>query len=79
MADTSRLTAAVAVRILNGEKAGDIKVSPVEFSAPKFDWRHMQRWVSASKTFRRGARSCFVMRRHGGNIALTSWQSPLQF
>ena len=33
MADTSRLTATVAVRILKGEKAGDIKVAPVEFSA----------------------------------------------
>ena len=44
VADTSRLTATVAVRILNGEKAGEIKVSPVEFSAPRFDWGQMQRW-----------------------------------
>ena len=44
VADTSRLTATVAVRILDGEKAGDIKVSPVEFSTPRFDWRQMQRW-----------------------------------
>ena len=44
VADTSRLTATVAVRILNGEKAGDIKVPPVEFSAPRFDWGQMQRW-----------------------------------
>ena len=35
----SRQTAAVAVRILGGEKAGDIKVSPIRFAAPKFDWR----------------------------------------
>jgi signal transduction histidine kinase len=40
----SRQTAAVAVRILGGEKAGDIKVSPIGFAAPKFDWREMQRW-----------------------------------
>jgi signal transduction histidine kinase/ABC-type uncharacterized transport system substrate-binding protein len=40
----SRLTAAVAVRILDGEKAGDIKTPPIGFAAPKYDWRQMQRW-----------------------------------
>ncbi len=39
-----RQTAAVAVRILGGEKAGDIKTPPLGFAAPKFDWRQMQRW-----------------------------------
>jgi signal transduction histidine kinase len=42
--DSSRATAAVAVRILGGEKAGDIRVPPIEFAAAKFDWREMQRW-----------------------------------
>ena len=37
-------TAAVAIRILGGEKAGDIKTSPIGFATPKFDWREMQRW-----------------------------------
>ncbi len=40
----SRQTAAVAIRILGGEKAGDIKIPPIGFAAPKFDWREMQRW-----------------------------------
>lgn len=44
VADTSRQTAAVAVRILGGEKAADIKVSPVQFARPLFDWRQLQRW-----------------------------------
>ena len=35
---------AVAVRILNGESAGSIKVPPVGMGTPKFDWREMQRW-----------------------------------
>jgi signal transduction histidine kinase len=35
---------AVAVRILNGENAGTIKLPPVGMGAPKFDWREMQRW-----------------------------------
>jgi signal transduction histidine kinase len=39
-----RQTAAVAVRVLGGEKAGDIKTPPLGFAAPKFDWREMQRW-----------------------------------
>lgn len=42
--DTSQQTAALAIRILRGEKAGDIKVPSVTFSKPKFDWREMQRW-----------------------------------
>jgi signal transduction histidine kinase len=42
--DTSRQTAAVAIRILGGEKAGDIKIPPVAFARPQFDWREMRRW-----------------------------------
>jgi len=42
--ETSRKTAEVAVRILGGERAGDIKVSAIGFGTPKFDWRAMQRW-----------------------------------
>jgi signal transduction histidine kinase len=50
VADTSRQTAAVAVRILGGEKAGDIKTPPVQFGRPMFDWREMQRWgISESR------------------------------
>lgn len=42
--DLSRQTAAVAVRILGGEKPGDTRIAPIEFATPKFDWREMQRW-----------------------------------
>jgi signal transduction histidine kinase len=41
--------AGVAVRILGGEKAGDIKIPPIGFAAPKFDWRQMQRWGISEK------------------------------
>ena len=45
-----RQVAEVAVRILGGEKAGDIKAPPVGFGTPKFDWREMQRWgISESR------------------------------
>jgi signal transduction histidine kinase len=49
-ADSGRLTAAVAIRILGGEKPGDINTPPVQFGRPMFDWREMQRWgISESR------------------------------
>jgi len=41
---SSRTAVGVAVRILNGEKPGDIKTPPSEFAAAKYDWRELQRW-----------------------------------
>jgi hypothetical protein len=43
-AEVARTTAEVAVRILDGEKAGDIKTPPLPLSPPKYDWRLMQRF-----------------------------------
>jgi signal transduction histidine kinase len=48
--DTSHTAAAVVVRILEGEKPGDIKMSPLKFSTPSFDWRELRRWgISESR------------------------------
>jgi len=48
--DSSRETAAVAVRILGGEKGSDIEIPPVGFATPRYDWREMQRWgISESR------------------------------
>ena len=44
MQEGSRIAAGVATRILDGEKAGDIKTPPLKYAAAKFDWRQMQRW-----------------------------------
>ena len=42
--------AKVAVRLLEGERPSDIKMSPVGFGTPKFDWRELQRWgISESR------------------------------
>ena len=38
------VAAAVAVRILNGEKAGNIRMPPTRYPAPKYDWVVMQRF-----------------------------------
>src|SRR5467141_2044293 len=42
--ESSVVTANVANRILSGERAGDIKTRPIEFAAPRFDWRQLQRF-----------------------------------
>src|SRR5829696_8591081 len=44
IAEGSEVAAAVAIRILKGEKAGDIKTPPTRYASPKYDWRQMQRW-----------------------------------
>ena len=67
--EASRLTVAVAVRILGGEKAGDIKIPPIGFATPKFDWRQMQRWGISESRLPPGSEIHFRVRPHGNNIA----------
>jgi signal transduction histidine kinase/ABC-type uncharacterized transport system substrate-binding protein len=55
----SRQTAVVAVRILGGEKAGEIKVAPIGWDAPKFDWRQMQRWGISESRLPSGSKILF--------------------
>jgi signal transduction histidine kinase len=62
----SRQAAATAVRILGGEKAGDIKVPPVRFATPKFDWREMQRWKISEASLPPGSQVHFRQ--------LTTWE-----
>jgi signal transduction histidine kinase len=40
----SREAASVSVRIMGGESPGSIKTTPIGFSAPRYDWRELQRW-----------------------------------
>jgi signal transduction histidine kinase len=48
--ELSKKAAEVALRILGGEKAGDIKPSFVRPASPLFDWRQMERWgISESR------------------------------
>jgi signal transduction histidine kinase len=41
---SSDKTVNAAIRILGGEKPAEIKVQPIGFASPKYDWREMQRW-----------------------------------
>ena len=52
-------TAAAALRILNGETAGDIKIPASPFASPKFDWRQMQRWGISESNLPSGSKIDF--------------------
>jgi signal transduction histidine kinase len=70
----ARPTAAAAVRMLGGEKGSDIKVRPIEFSAPKYDWRQLQRWNITESRLPPGSEILFreptALQRYSWQIAL---------
>jgi signal transduction histidine kinase len=72
----ARPMAAAAVRMLGGEKAGDIKVSPIGFSTPKYDWRQLQRWNISESRLPAGSEVLFreptAWERYSWQIALTA-------
>lgn len=57
--DISRLTAAVAIRILKGEKPRDIRPAAIKYANPKFDWREMQRWGISERDLPLGSEVLF--------------------
>ena len=44
IADLSRDTADVAVRLLNGAPPSNVRLPPQPTGQPTFDWRELQRW-----------------------------------
>ena len=73
-AEGARPTAAAAVRILGGESAGGIKVPPIGFSTPEYDWRQLQRWNISESRLPPGSEILFreptVWQRYSWQIAL---------
>ena len=71
----SAVAAAAAIRILDGEKAGDVKIPPTHFTPPRFDWRQMQRFGISDSDLPRGSEIYFreptVWQRYPEQIALT--------
>ena len=68
-------TAAAAVRVLNGEKASDIKIPPSPFAPPKFDWRQMQRWGISASSLPPGSKIDFrepLLERYRWQVALVT-------
>jgi len=72
--ESGRRVASVAVRILGGEKAGDIKTPASRFSPPKYDWRELQRWGISESNLPPGSTVLFreptVWERYSWQIAL---------
>jgi signal transduction histidine kinase len=68
------VAAAAAIRILNGEKAGDVKVPPTRFELPRFDWRQMRRFGISDSNLPPGSTVYFreptVWERYSWQIAL---------
>ena len=67
----SAVAAAVALRILDGEKAGNIKTPAIGFALPKFDWRQMQRWGISESSIPPGSEILF---REAGAWERYRWQ-----
>ena len=42
--ELGRRAAEAAIRILNGERPGDIRLAAVGLGTPVYDWRELQRW-----------------------------------
>jgi signal transduction histidine kinase len=57
--EISQKTAAVAVRVLGGEKAGDIKTPASIFAPPRYDWRLLQRWQISEDALPTGSQVLF--------------------
>jgi signal transduction histidine kinase len=78
----SRLTVDVAIRILRGEKAGDINVSPSRFAPPIYDWRLLQRWGISERTLPPGSEIHFrqptIWQQHFWAMVLISAALALQ-
>ena len=74
--ELGQITGAVAIRILNGERAGDIKTPPSGFAAPIFDWRQIQRWGIGENNLPAGSTIYFreptVWERYSWQVALTA-------
>ena len=74
--------AKVAVRLLNGETPGDIKIVPVGLAAPRYDWRQLQKWGIKNSLLPPGSTIYFreptVWERYSWQIALITTVILLQ-
>ena len=59
VAETSARTVSVAIRVLGGEKPASINYEPLGFSAPRYDWRELQRWGISESSLPDGSEILF--------------------
>jgi signal transduction histidine kinase len=74
IAELSRSAANATIRILGGEKPANIKVQPIGFASPKYDWREMQRWGISEGNLPSESKILF---REPGMWERYSWQLSL--
>jgi signal transduction histidine kinase len=74
IAEISKTTVDAAIRILSGEKPSNIKIEPIGFAAPKYDWREMQRWDISESNLPPGSEILF---REPGHWERYRWQIAL--
>ncbi|RQH13071.1 ATP-binding protein [Bradyrhizobium sp. RP6] len=67
-------TADAALRILGGERPADVKIEPIAYAAPKYDWREMQRWGISESNLPQGSEVLF---REPGIWEKYRWQLAL--
>jgi signal transduction histidine kinase len=76
VAELSRSAANATIRILGGEKPADIKVLPIGFASPKYDWREMQRWGISESNLPPGSEVLFrergIWEKHSWWLSLTA-------
>jgi signal transduction histidine kinase len=82
LSDLAKAAAAVSVRILQGERPGDIKVPPIEAGPPAFDWRELRRWDISEANLPSGSAIHFreptIWHRYKGYIAVAVGLIALQ-
>jgi signal transduction histidine kinase len=71
IAESTRRTADATIRILGGEKPGNIKIEPLGFASPKYDWRELQRWGISESNLPPGSSVLF---REPSNWERYRWQ-----
>lgn len=71
IAEISRRTVNATIRILGGEKPGNIKFEPTELAHPKYDWRELRRWGISQSSLPPGSEILF---REPGIWTQYRWQ-----
>jgi signal transduction histidine kinase len=67
----SKIAVGAVLRIFGGEKPSNIKIEPIGFAAPKYDWREMQRWGVSESNLPPGSQILF---REPGLWETYRWQ-----
>jgi signal transduction histidine kinase len=74
IAESSQKTVDATIRILGGEKPDNIKIKPIGFASPKYDWREMQRWGISESNLPPGSKVLFrepsIGARYGWQLTL---------